>query len=90
MKSKQTNLDHKPEFHPTPTMRELIEERERYKPLKVQVTIPSAVVPLFRALTFASKAKSAQAFATRAVCKYLLSEEAMTVFDELVNKLNEG
>lgn len=70
----------------------------RGQPLKLTVTIPGPYVPLFRALVEvhpwepgdcpATDSARAEAFASYAVCWYLLSEEASQSFDNLVNGLS--
>jgi hypothetical protein len=81
-----------PEEDPEPgilSMRHLLRiKREASRGcLKLKVTIPAKVVPLFKTLVEITGADSAEAFAAWAICKGCTSEEAMSQFDDLVNEL---
>ena len=56
------------------------------KPLTITVRIPGPMAPLFKAMFLVHRAKSQEDFAMRAVCRWLVSEEAMSAFDEMVNQ----
>ena len=60
-------------------------------PLVLKVTIPPPFVPIFWAMVsvhYPDRSKQrAEAMASKAVCKWLLSEDAMQVFDNLANTL---
>ena len=55
--------------------------------LTIKVTLPAKVVPLFNALVAVTEADSPETFAAWAICKGITSEEAMKLFDDLVNDL---
>jgi hypothetical protein len=57
------------------------------KPLKLTITIPGPFVALFEAQVMVNSAGNRESFAARAICRWLLSEDAMQAFDGLVNSL---
>jgi len=66
-------------------------EKHAFGPdLKLTITIPGAFVPLFKAMVaiHTPGEQTETLFASRAVCHWMLSEDALQKFDDLVNELN--
>jgi len=58
------------------------------RPLKLTITIPPPMASLFTALMHINRGGSLEDFAARAVCRWMVSEDAMQSFDDLVNELS--
>ncbi len=63
-------------------------KRIQAKNLTLRVTIPGPMVPMFNALFEISEARSPEAFASLAICRWLVSEDAVSHFDDMLNKLS--